>query len=243
MATIGIDYGVTKQADKLFYSHDVIFIRRVILDDYEVRVNVFDMAGQPFFYEVRNEFYKDVNGAILVYDVTNKASFVALNDWITEFRKHMPEPQDMGSIPFVVCANKVDLDKQRVVYQEGKTWAETRGFLYFETSSCSGQNVTEMFRTLVSQIIDVVVKNKKPPNDPSRLGYTYEQVDTVQCIRSGADNYEMLGIKKGSSRDDVIKAYKQCAILVHPDKNLAPGSDEAFKRLTKAKDDILSSIR
>lgn len=42
-------------------------------------------------------------------------------------------------------------------------------------------------------------------------------------------------------RDDVIKAYKQCAILVHPDKNLAPGSDDAFKRLTKAKDDILSS--
>ena len=48
-----------------------------------------------------------MNGAILVYDVTNKASFAALNDWITEFRKYMPEPQDMGSVPFVVCANKV----------------------------------------------------------------------------------------------------------------------------------------
>jgi len=87
-----------------------------------------------------------------------------------------------------------------VVYQEGKTWAETRGFFYFETSSCSGQNVIEMFRTLVSQIIDVVARNEKPPNDPSRLGYTYDQVDAVHCIRSGIDNYEMLGIKKGSSR-------------------------------------------
>ena len=92
------------------------------------------------------------------------------------------------------------MDKQRVVYQEGKTWAETRGFLYFETSSYSGQNVTEMFKTLVAQIIDVVIRNQKPPNDPSRLGYTYEQVDAVHCIRSGADNYEMLGIKKGSSK-------------------------------------------
>ena len=46
-----------------------------------------------------------------------------------------------------------------------------------------------------------------------------------------------------SYRDDVIKAYKQHAILVHPDKNLAPGSDEAFKRITKAKDEILNSIR
>lgn len=48
-----------------------------------------------------------MNGVILVYDVTNKASFTGLNDWISEFRKHMPDPQDMGSIPFVVCANKV----------------------------------------------------------------------------------------------------------------------------------------
>ena len=41
----------------------------------------------------------------------------------------------------------------------------------------------------------------------------------------------------------MIKAYKQYAILVHPDKNLAPGSDEAFKKLTKAKDDILGTMR
>lgn len=87
-----------------------------------------------------------------------------------------------------------------MVYEEGKTWAEARGFLYFETSSYSGQNVIEMFRTLVSQIIDVVVRKEKPPNNPSRLGYTYEQVDAVHCIRTGVDNYEMLGIKKGSSR-------------------------------------------
>ena len=56
---------------------------------------------------MRNEFYKDVNGTILVYNVTNKASLAALNEWMAEFRKHMPDPQDIGSIPFVVCANKV----------------------------------------------------------------------------------------------------------------------------------------
>ena len=48
-----------------------------------------------------------MNGAILVYDVTNKASFTGLTEWIAEFRKHMPDPQEMESIPFAVCANKV----------------------------------------------------------------------------------------------------------------------------------------
>ena len=40
-------------------------------------------------------------------------------------------------------------------------------------------------------------------------------------------------------RDDINKAYKQLAVQLHPDKNLAPGSDEAFKTLAKAREDLL----
>ena len=41
------------------------------------------------------------------------------------------------------------------------------------------------------------------------------------------------------SRDDINKAYKQLAVLLHPDKNLAPGSDEAFKTIAKAREELL----
>ena len=57
--------------------------------------------------QVRNEFYKDTQGAILVYDVTNRASFEALSEWLIEMRTHLSKPQDLDSIVFVVCANKV----------------------------------------------------------------------------------------------------------------------------------------
>ena len=43
-----------------------------------------------------------------------------------------------------------------------------------------------------------------------------------------------------SLREDVLKAYRQLAVLLHPDKNQAPGSEEAFKTLIKAKDSLLS---
>ena len=56
---------------------------------------------------MRNEFYKDTQGALLVYDVTNRASFEALSDWLIEMRTHLTKPQDLDSIVFVVCANKV----------------------------------------------------------------------------------------------------------------------------------------
>ena len=57
--------------------------------------------------QVRNEFYKDTQGALLVYDVTNRASFEVLGDWLIEMRTNLSKPQDLDSVVFVVCANKV----------------------------------------------------------------------------------------------------------------------------------------
>ena len=42
-------------------------------------------------------------------------------------------------------------------------------------------------------------------------------------------------------RDDVNRAYKQLAVLLHPDKNSAPGSEEAFKDVASAREELLQS--
>jgi DnaJ family protein C protein 27 len=40
-------------------------------------------------------------------------------------------------------------------------------------------------------------------------------------------------------REEINKSYKHMAVLLHPDKNLAPGSDEAFKCIAKAREELL----
>jgi DnaJ family protein C protein 27 len=47
----------------------------VRLGSCDVRVNLWDLAGGEEYFEVRNEFYKEAQGCILVYDVNNRASF------------------------------------------------------------------------------------------------------------------------------------------------------------------------
>ncbi|XP_028581048.2 dnaJ homolog subfamily C member 27 isoform X1 [Podarcis muralis] len=228
LATIGIDYGVTK----------------VQVRDREIKVNIFDMAGHPFFYEVRNEFYKDTQGVILVYDVGLKESFDALDSWLAEMKQELGPHGNMENIVFVVCANKVDCTKHRSVDEsEGRLWAESRGFLYFETSAQTGEGINEMFQTFYSAIVDLCDNGGKRPMASMSVSFTKEQADSIRRIRSSKDSWDMLGVKPGATRDEVNKAYRKLAVLLHPDKCMAPGSEDAFKAVVNARTALLKNIK
>lgn len=65
--------------------------------------------------------------------------------------------------------------------------------------------------------------------------YTDEQITVVREIRRKKNYYEILGLeKRDCTVDDVRKAYRKLSLKVHPDKNKAPGSEEAFKAVSKA---------
>lgn len=136
IATIGVDYGV----------------KPVKVDSADVRVNFWDLSGHPEFFEIRNEFYKEAQGVLLVFDVTNRDSFEALDDWIKEASKFGASTRE---VTFVLCGNKADITgKKRVVEEaEARQYAANRNLIYFETSANNGQNVHEMFEFLFQSVV------------------------------------------------------------------------------------------
>ncbi|PWZ03198.1 DnaJ-domain-containing protein [Testicularia cyperi] len=65
--------------------------------------------------------------------------------------------------------------------------------------------------------------------------YTPAQMEIVKRVRTaGADFYKVLGVEKTVDENGIKKAYKKLALQLHPDKNGAPGADEAFKIVSKA---------
>ncbi|CAJ1053172.1 dnaJ homolog subfamily B member 1b [Xyrichtys novacula] len=55
-------------------------------------------------------------------------------------------------------------------------------------------------------------------------------------VKMGKDYYDVLGIKRGASEDDIKKAYRKQALRYHPDKNKSPGAEEKFKEIAEAYD-------
>jgi len=70
-----------------------------------------------------------------------------------------------------------------------------------------------------------------PPDSGS---YTTEQLEAVDRVIKCEDYYEVLEVTKEATETDLKKSYRKLALLLHPDKNGAPGADEAFKAVGNA---------
>ncbi|KAA3681367.1 DnaJ subfamily C member 27 [Paragonimus westermani] len=125
---------------------------KTTLRNQSVKINIFDMAGDAVFFEVRNEFYEDSTGAILVFDVTKYPTFESLDLWIKEVTSGVGNTQ-ADDMVICVFGNKVDQPTRCVSYYEASQWCARRNLPYFETSALTGLGVTEAFNTLLESMI------------------------------------------------------------------------------------------
>lgn len=98
-------------------------------------------------------------------------------------------------------------------------------------------------QSFFSSITDMCENGGKRPASEVSVGFTKEQADTIRRIRNSKDSWDMLGVKPGATREEVNKAYRKLAVLLHPDKCVAPGSEDAFKAVVNARTSLLKNIK
>jgi len=81
----------------------------------DIKIDFFDLSGDAAYSEVRNEFYSNVDGVLLVFDVTSRQSFESLDSWINELRKYGISTENTT---LVLVGNKVDKYPREVKDQE-----------------------------------------------------------------------------------------------------------------------------
>lgn len=113
----------------------------VKLPEGEVKLSIWDLAGQERFAVMRPGFYKGGRAAAMVYDVTDPITLTDLAQWRAELAAVIP------NAPLLVVGNKIDLPRAQPS-EEARAFAESIGARYLETSAATGEGVPQLFETL-----------------------------------------------------------------------------------------------
>lgn len=119
--------------------------------EFQVKLQIWDLAGQKHFSFVRPPFYRGATGIIYVFDLTRRSSFADLHEWRSEVEKVI------GIKPNLLVGNKIDLARdggREVATQDGEALkSEMHSFKYFEASAKEGDAVEEIFKNLTLEIL------------------------------------------------------------------------------------------
>jgi Ras-related protein Rab-21 len=115
--------------------------KRLNLGNKSVKLNIWDTAGQERYHALGPIYYRDANGALLVYDITDRDSFTKVRNWVKELRKIIG-----NKIVLVIAGNKCDLEKYRQVEEsEATEYAQSVGAIHIQCSAKTGVNVEQAF--------------------------------------------------------------------------------------------------
>ena len=87
--------------------------KRLLVGGIPTQLSIWDTAGQERFHALGPIYYRDADGALLVYDITDIDSFNKVRKWAKVLKKILG-----NEIIIAIAGNKYDLDKNRSVHEE-----------------------------------------------------------------------------------------------------------------------------
>jgi len=97
-----------------------------------------------------SSYYRGAHGIIIVYDITDQASFNNVKQWLQEIERYACE-----NVNKLLVGNKSDLTDKRVVdTNAAKSFADSLNIKFLETSAKNAVNVEQAFITMAGEIKD-----------------------------------------------------------------------------------------
>ena len=152
LSTIGLDYRLKSM---------------ILNNEKNIKLQIWDTAGQDRFRALTKNYYKGANGIILIYDISTTQTFENVKVWINQIKE-----EANANVIIYLVGNKIDLpkDKRTVTEEEGQKLADEYKFLFKEASAKEGTNVNEIFQELVEKI-DAEAKPEVPNTEKKNQLY------------------------------------------------------------------------
>jgi len=163
--TIGVEFGT----------------QTIIINNESIKLQIWDTAGQETFRSITRSYYRNTAGALLVYDITRRETFMHVSQWLQDAKVH-----GSSDMTVILVGNKCDLEHLRQVStEEGTKCAKENGLLFIETSAKTSRNVEEAFIKPAQKIYERLKNGEIDPSDQSagvQLGIGTTVVDPSKTI-------------------------------------------------------------
>ncbi|TQS39466.1 hypothetical protein Golomagni_00013 [Golovinomyces magnicellulatus] len=131
-----------------------------------MKLSLWDTAGQETYKSVTRSYFRGASGALLVFDITRRPTFLHVLDWLNDLKQIAD-----ADIVVVLVGNKSDLatgeeNRREVKKEEAEEWAQKNGVLeYVETSAKNGDGVEMAFARVAERIYMNIEAGKYDLND------------------------------------------------------------------------------
>ena len=154
------------------------FKNKILSNGEKLKVFFYDTSGQEKYNSLSFNYIKNCHGILLMYDISNKKSFIKIKDWLNNIFEHKDK-----DFPILLLGNKCDLEEKReVTKEEGDQLAKELKLNFYETSNKDNINIEKA----ITELIEMVYK---------KLGKEFEGFETDQVKLEKSKN-----IKKGKKR-------------------------------------------
>lgn len=153
-----------------------------------VKLACWDTSGQENFKSIVRSYYRDVCGAFLVFDVTNRRSFASLDNWLADIRRQSSCKHHQH--PILLLGTKIDKTKRQVSTDEGEEYASKNDLLYAEVNALTGDNMDTIIPLFVDKIMKLdcdSCKGIKPKNPTLSVNTTNISFDVEKEAKSPSD--------------------------------------------------------
>ena len=165
--------------------------------NYSIELKIYDTCGQERYKSISNSYYKKVNGAIFMYDVTDKKTFKNINNWILELKNKSYSK----NIVCGILGNKIDKigeidvnDDNKIIQNEisDEEINEFKEELKKDDFNVEFEKISAKFGTNVDDFMkkysEKLLENKLKPKDENEENENNNRIIVVQNAKKNNEN-------------------------------------------------------
>lgn len=135
LATIGVDFK----------------LKSIEYKSRKAKMKIWDTAGQEKYKLLTQQYYKNADGILLMFDTNNYSSFERISYWMEQIKLFA----HLESTPIILIGTKTDKNERKVDIKEAEEAAKKFNLDFIETSAKKNENISQVFELLYEKIFEV----------------------------------------------------------------------------------------